>query len=85
MILDPKTAIGEKARAARKEKGLGSMVQAARLVGISRNDISEIERGIYTGSIDNVLKYLSFLGLTLIASSKSMPSLEELEGLFDDE
>lgn len=83
--IDSKAAIGERAQLIRKEKGYGSMRDVAKLIGISRNDISEIERGIFTGSIDNILKYLNFLGLTLVVQTKSMPTLDELEGLFEDE
>jgi hypothetical protein len=55
------------------------------LLSVSRNDISEIELGKFTGSFRTVMNYLNFLGLTLVAKPKAMPTLDDLEGMFDDD
>jgi transcriptional regulator with XRE-family HTH domain len=77
--------IGGLARATRKQKNLGSMREIASLLSVSRNDISEIELGKFTGSFRTVMNYLNFLGLTLVAKPKAMPTLDDLEGMFDDD
>jgi transcriptional regulator with XRE-family HTH domain len=83
--MDAKTEIGEKARQTRKAKSLGSMREIGKLLEISRNDISEIERGIFNGSLNNVLKYLNYLGLTLKVQTQVKPTLDELAGMFSDD
>jgi len=77
--------IGAIAKQTRKALGHKNMVVVAQQLGISKNDISEIERGIFRGSVLNVIKYLSFLGLELTASPRNKPPLEDLEAMFDDE
>ncbi|GGX73671.1 helix-turn-helix domain-containing protein [Saccharospirillum salsuginis] len=78
-------AIGRKARKHRKQLNLGSMREIARTLQISVNDISEIERGIFTGSILNVERYLSYIGLELTAVESKTPTLDDLEAIFRED
>jgi len=78
-------AIGRQARKHRKQLKLGSMREIARTLQISVNDISEIERGIFTGSILNVERYLSYIGLELTVVESKTPTLDDLEAIFRED
>ncbi|HET8905066.1 MAG TPA: helix-turn-helix transcriptional regulator [Saccharospirillum sp.] len=78
-------AIGRKARKRRKQHQLGSMREIAQVLQISVNDISEIERGIFTGSILNVERYLSYIGLELTVAESKAPTLDDLEAIFRED
>lgn len=83
--MDGLRIIGQKAKETRKRLGYSNMAVLAKILQISKNDISEIERGIFRGSIINVMKYLNYLGLTLHCVTKGSPTLENLHEYFDDE
>ncbi|ADU71784.1 helix-turn-helix domain-containing protein [Pantoea sp. At-9b] len=77
-------AIGLKCRERRKSKGWTQQVAAAR-AGIQRTLVSEIENGVYTGSLKAFTLYLIALDLMLTVQTAGLPQLDELEALFDDD
>lgn len=77
--------IGTAALNKRKSEGLGTIHSIAKELRISPNDISEIERGIFHGSILNVVKYLQYLGLSLTVVEPVRPTLDNIECMFEDE
>lgn len=70
----------------RKKSGLTQSAAAER-AGISRQNISDIERGVFLGAISTLQKYLRFAGLQLRCQQQSseFPQLDELQGLFGDD
>lgn len=77
-------AIGTKCRERRKAKGWTQTTASSR-AGVHRTVISEIENGVYTGSLKSLILYLTALELILSVQSVGLPQLDELETLFDDE
>lgn len=73
--------IGQKARERRKEQGLTQQAAGER-AQLHRNDISEIERGCFRGSVVSFVRYLGSLGLDLDWTVRERPTLEELGELF---
>ncbi|WP_413653554.1 helix-turn-helix domain-containing protein [Pantoea sp. B65] len=62
-----------------------TQLDAASRAGVHRTVISEIENGVYTGSLKALTLYLTAMGLTLTVQSSGLPQLDELEALFDDD
>ena len=78
-------AIGEHLKHYRKSRGL-TQAEAASRAGIHRQNISDIERGVFIGSISTLQKYLLLAGfeLTCQPSPSEFPQLDELANLFED-
>jgi len=78
-------AIGRALRTYRKSKSL-TQAEAAGKAGIHRQNISDIERGVFVGAISTLQKYLQFAGLELDYKEKpsEFPQLDELSELFDE-
>lgn len=76
--------IGKRLKAERKARR-SSQTDAAEMTGLSRREISEIENGIFRGSILKVQNYAMSLGFSLALEMKRRPSLEELPELFDED
>jgi DNA-binding XRE family transcriptional regulator len=64
-----------------------TQAEIASKIGVSRQTISEIENGRYTGSLAIFIRYLNFLGLEIEVKEKpfSVPQLDDLADLFGDE
>ncbi len=75
--------IGQGLRAERKARGL-NQIDAGKMAGLSRREVSEIENGIFRGSILKVQDYAMSLGFSLTLEMKRRPGLAELPGLFDE-
>lgn len=75
--------IGETLTAERKKRRL-NQTDAGQAAGLPRREISEIENGIYKGSILKVQDYAAFLGYSLTLEIKRRPKLSELEAVFDE-
>jgi len=79
-------AIGARLRQYRKAKGL-TQASVALKTGIHRQNISDMERGVFVGAIATLQKYLLFAGLELSsqALSSEFPQLGELDQLFEED
>lgn len=77
-------AIGLKCLERRKARSWTQQVAAER-AGVHRSVISAIENGVYTGSLKALTLYLTALDLMLTVQSLTMPQLDELNRLFDDD
>jgi transcriptional regulator with XRE-family HTH domain len=77
-------AIGLKCLERRKARSWTQQAAAER-AGVHRSVISAIENGVYTGSLKALTLYLTALDLMLTVQSLTMPQLDELNGLFDDD
>ncbi len=75
--------IGQRLRAERKARNL-NQGDAGKMAGLSRREISEIENGIFRGSILKVQDYAMSLGFSLTLEIKRRPGLADLPGLFDE-
>ncbi|MGK3127674.1 helix-turn-helix transcriptional regulator [Pantoea sp. C8B4] len=53
--------------------------------GVHRTVISQIENGLYSGSLKVLTLYLNALELKLSVQSAGIPQLDELEALFNDD
>jgi transcriptional regulator with XRE-family HTH domain len=53
--------------------------------GVHRTVISQIENGLYSGSLKVLTLYLNTLELKLSVQSAGIPQLDELEELFNDD
>ncbi|MBT3206140.1 MAG: transcriptional regulator [Gammaproteobacteria bacterium] len=76
--------IGSKLKLERKARQQ-NQTDAALISGLSRREISEIENGIFRGSILKVQDYAMSLGFSLMLEMKRRPTLAELPGLFDED
>ncbi|MGK3115433.1 helix-turn-helix domain-containing protein [Candidatus Pantoea formicae] len=76
--------IGQKCQEKRKAKGW-TQSTAATHAGIHRTVISQIENGLYSGSLKALTLYLNALEMKLSVQSAGMPQLDELEALFNDD
>ena len=76
--------IGIKLKVERKARQL-NQTDAASKTGLSRREISEIENGVFRGSILKVQDYAMLLGFSLMLEMKRRPTLAELPGLFDED
>jgi transcriptional regulator with XRE-family HTH domain len=79
-------AIGEALRQYRKRKKL-TQADVAGKIGIHRQNISDIERGVFVGAISTLQKYLLFAGLELSCQGlpSEFPQLEDLNSLFEED
>jgi len=76
--------IGQGLRTERKARSLNQS-DAGKMAGLPRREISEIENGIFRGSILKVQDYAMSLGFSLTLEMKRRPGLAELPGLFDED
>jgi transcriptional regulator with XRE-family HTH domain len=76
--------IGQELKAERKARSL-NQIDASKMAGMSRREISEIENGIFRGSILKVQDYAMSLGFSLTLEIKRRPDLAELPGIFDED
>ncbi len=76
--------IGQRLKAERNARG-PNQSDAGEMAGLSRREISEIENGIFRGSILKVQDYAMTLGFSLTLEMKRRPGLAELPGLFDED
>jgi transcriptional regulator with XRE-family HTH domain len=76
--------IGGRLKTERKARQ-SNQTDAGELAGLSRREISEIENGIFRGSILKVQDYAMSLGFSLTLEMKRRPSLSELPGLFGED
>lgn len=76
--------IGRKLKAERKARAL-NQTRAGEIAGLSRREISEIENGLFRGSILKVQDYAMMLGFSLALEMKRRPGLSELSELFDED
>ena len=76
--------IGDRLKTERNARG-PNQTEAAEMAGLSRREISEIENGIFRGSILKVQAYAMSLGFSLTLEIKRRPELNELPGLFDED
>ena len=76
--------IGQRLKIERNARG-SNQTLAGEMSGLSRREISEIENGIFRGSILKVQDYAMSLGFSLALEMKRRPSLNELPGLFDED
>jgi transcriptional regulator with XRE-family HTH domain len=70
-------SLGEQIREARQQRGL-LQSDIARLVSVRRQVISELERGVYKGSLQRALEVLRAMGLRLTVEPVRFPTLDEL-------
>jgi transcriptional regulator with XRE-family HTH domain len=70
-------ALGEQIRNARKQRGL-LQSDVAELVMVRRQVISELERGVYKGSLKRAMEVLRAMGLRLVVEPVRFPTLDEL-------
>lgn len=70
----------------RKEKKL-TQNDISTLSGLSRNQIIAMEKGLFTGGIKYLYKYLDTLDLEITITPKPnhLPQLHELASLFDED
>ncbi|WP_369800336.1 helix-turn-helix domain-containing protein [Pantoea sp. BL1] len=76
--------IGIKCQEKRKAKRW-TQATAALHSGVHRTVISQIENGLYSGSLKVLTLYLNALELKLSVQSAGIPQLDELEALFNDD
>ena len=76
--------IGQRLKTERKQHGWNQTV-AAYKAGLARPEISEIENGVFRGSILKVQQYALLLGWSLTLEHKRRPTLSELEEVFDED
>ena len=70
----------------RKKRGLTQKAVSEK-TGLSRNQIIAMEKGLFTGGLKYLHRYLCFLNLKLqlVEEQKSYPQFEELSELFKEE
>lgn len=78
------TNIGKQARARRKTQGW-TQADVARQIQAHRNEISRIENGKYSGNLATFIRYLNALGMSLTTTVSRHPTLEELDGIFNED
>ncbi len=76
--------IGTKLKLKRKASHW-NQAEAGKRSGLSRREVSEIENGIFRGSILKVQNYAMTLGFSLSLEIKRHPTLSELPGMFDED
>jgi len=73
--------LGRSIAAMRERRGL-SKVQLARMLGMTRQKVAEIEKGQLTVAFSYYCLMLSALGCELEVIPKRLPTLEELPDIF---
>ncbi len=76
--------IGRKCQEKRKTKKWTQAIASSHS-GVHRTVISQIENGLYSGSLKVLTLYLNALELKLSVQSAGIPQLDELEALFNDD
>lgn len=69
--------LGKQIREARKQRGL-LQSDIAELISARRQVISELERGVYKGSLRRAMEVLRAMGLRLTIEPVRFPTLDEL-------
>ena len=75
--------IGQQVKELRKAEGL-KQLELAEKVGVTRQVISQIENDSFKGSITKLNAVLSVLRYRVTIEVIRFPTIEELDGLFDD-
>lgn len=75
--------IGQRLKTERKQRGWNQSF-AAEKAGLARREISEIENGLFRGSILKVQQYAVLLGWSLSLTHKRRPTFDELADVFDE-
>ena len=70
-------ALGKQIREARKQRGL-LQSDIAEFISARRQVISELERGVYKGSLRRAMEVLRAMGLRLTIEPVRFPTLDEL-------
>ncbi|VAW66924.1 hypothetical protein MNBD_GAMMA10-287 [hydrothermal vent metagenome] len=76
--------IGHHLQIERRQRGWNQTLAAGK-AGLSRREVSEIENGIFRGSILKVQQYALLLGLSLSLEIRRRPTLDELAGIFNED
>jgi transcriptional regulator with XRE-family HTH domain len=76
-LLDDMEALGKQIRQARKQRGL-LQSDIAELASARRQVISELERGVYKGSLRRATEVLRAMGLRFTIEPVRFPTLDEL-------
>ena len=76
-LLNDMASLGAKVRAARKLRGL-LQSDIAELASVRRQVVGELERGVYRGSLRQVMDILRAMGLSLTIEPVRFPTLDEL-------
>ena len=76
-LLNDMASLGAKVRKARKLRGL-LQSDVASLASVRRQVVGELERGVYKGSLRQVLDILRAMGLCLTIEPVRFPILDEL-------
>ena len=69
--------LGLQIRRARKQRGL-LQSDIAKLASVRRQVVSELERGVYKGSLQRAMDVLRAMGLRFVLEPVRFPVLEEL-------
>lgn len=79
-------AIGEALKQYRSGKKL-TQAEVAVKTGLFRQNISDIERGVFVGAIATLRRYLRFAGLELSYQTRpsEFPQLDDLNSLFEED
>lgn len=76
-LVNDMEALGRQIREARKQRGL-LQADVAKLVAVRRQVISELERGVYKGSLRRSMEVLRAMGLRFSLEPVRFPTLDEL-------
>ncbi len=76
-LMNDMEALGKQIREARKQRGL-LQSDIAELISARRQVISELERGVYKGSLRRAMEVLRAMGLRLTIEPVRFPTLDEL-------
>jgi len=76
-LMDSMEALGQQIREARKQRGLLQSDIADRIL-VRRQVISELERGVYKGSLRRASEVLRAMGLRFTIEPVRFPTLDEL-------
>lgn len=76
-LINDMEALGKQIREARKQRGL-LQSDIAELISARRQVISELERGVYKGSLRRAMEVLRAMGLRLTIEPVRFPTLDEL-------
>ena len=79
-------SIGHQLRDVRKKRD-HKQADIAKAIHCDRAVISRIENGRYQGSLQQLERYINFLGFELSISplTSTRPTLDNMEGIYDDE
>ena len=79
-------AIGEALKQYRKGRRL-TQAEVAVITGLFRQNVSDIERGVFVGAIATLQRYLRFAGFKLSYQTRpsEFPQLDDLNSLFEED